>query len=85
MKHFYHISFKVYEDDVVVKNGSFGLMHTKECSNTTIKTIIKRMLPPGKRTLDIAIIKNEPISEEEATRRFDSNIMNVSFKQRLVR
>lgn len=85
MTHFYDISYAVFEEDSLYKNGTLGLMHTKKCIDTTIKILIKRMLPAEKKTLKIVITNCEQISEEEAKRRFGINIYKVSFKQRLVR
>lgn len=83
--YYYDVSYLVLEDGNIYKNGNFGMMHNKKCVNTTIKTVIKRMLPADKKALEIIIKNCEWISEEEAKRRFGINILNVRFKQRLVR
>lgn len=85
MTHFYEVTYTIYEDNNVYKQGTFGIVHDKKCINTVFKTIIRRTLPADKKLLDIEITKSELISEEEAKRRFGTNISTVSFKHRLVR
>lgn len=85
MTHFYEVSYTVYQDGIDFKKGIFAIVHDKKCTNTIFKIIIRRTLPADKKALDIEITKSELISEEEAKRRYGTNISTVSFKHRAVR
>ena len=85
MNHYYNVEFTLNDETVISSSGSVGLVHSKTCNNTTIKTIIKRNLVVDKKHFDVVILRAELISEEEAVRCFGNNIINVKFKSRLVR
>ncbi|MDQ6815513.1 MAG: hypothetical protein M3040_17425 [Bacteroidota bacterium] len=82
MNYYYHVDFSITNDDANITSGTSGLVHTKKCISTTIKTMVKRMFASEKKEVEINITKAQLISEEEATRRFGNKIISVRFKSR---
>ncbi|MDQ6814879.1 MAG: hypothetical protein M3040_14180 [Bacteroidota bacterium] len=85
MNYYYHVDFTVQSEEANVMSGTVGLVHTKKCINTTIKTMVRRIYACIKKEHQVIVTKAELISEEEAMRRFGNKIISVRFKSRLVR
>ena len=85
MNYYYKVEFTGNDGKGNCSSGEVGLVHTKKCTNTTIKAVLKKIFPGNKKEVEINITKAELISEEEATRLFGNKIISVNFKSRLVR